>query len=43
MRLEFIDILNNMRFGKVTPHAEQRLRQLSRKISYADGIEPTDL
>lgn len=32
-----------MRFGIVTPIAEKKLLQLSRKVQYIDGIEPTDL
>ena len=40
---EFITILNEMRFGKVSHHAERILCQLSRKLWYDDGLEPTDL
>lgn len=40
---EFIDMLNSMRRGIVTSEIAERMSQLSRDITYDDGIEPTDL
>lgn len=39
----FVDMLNEMRFGRLTPESIQRFRQLQRPIHYDDGIEPTEL
>jgi hypothetical protein len=36
-------MLNEMRFGKMKPSTIQAFKSLSRKVSYADGIEPTEL
>ena len=41
--LEFVDILNGMRFGQLTSQAAQKFMQLSRPVSYDDGIEPTEM
>ena len=41
--LEFIDMLNAMRFGKLTPETIQAFARLNRRVKYDDGIEPTDL
>ena len=41
---EFIDMLNEMRFGVLSTKSTARFQQLSRKPTYpADGIEPTEL
>lgn len=40
---ELIDMLNAIRFGEVTPQLTQTIRQLSRTITYSDGIAPTEL
>lgn len=40
---EFVDMLNLMRRGIVTPEMTERMNQLSRDVLYPDGIEPTDL
>lgn len=40
---EFVDMLNSMRRGIVTPEIAERMNELSRDIVYPDGIEPTDL
>ncbi|TPX59716.1 hypothetical protein PhCBS80983_g02276 [Powellomyces hirtus] len=39
----FIDLLNEMRVGIVSPESEQLLTSLSRDLHYSDGIEPTQL
>ncbi|KAH9165820.1 hypothetical protein EDB89DRAFT_1911107 [Lactarius sanguifluus] len=39
----FADILNDMRWGKMNKESISKLRQLSRKLVYEDGIEPTEL
>lgn len=39
----FVDMLNEMRFGKLSPDSIQRFKKLSRPIIYDDGIEPTEL
>ena len=39
----FVRILSNMRRGHVTPEDVERLKALSRKIIYPDGIEPSEL
>lgn len=41
--LEFIDMLNAMRFGNLTDDACERFYALSREVTYSDGIEPTEL
>ena len=40
---EFIDMLNSIRRGIVTPEIAARMNQLSRDVVYPDGIEPADL
>lgn len=40
---EFVNMLNSMRRGIVTPEITERMNQLSREVVYHDGIEPTDL
>lgn len=39
----FVDMLNEMRFGKMTPQSIGRFANLRRAIEYTDGIEPTQL
>ncbi|KAH6916795.1 hypothetical protein BKA70DRAFT_1091185, partial [Coprinopsis sp. MPI-PUGE-AT-0042] len=39
----FVDMLNEMRFGKMQPSTIQAFKSLSRKVTYSDGIEPTEL
>ncbi|EPT04425.1 hypothetical protein FOMPIDRAFT_1093749, partial [Fomitopsis schrenkii] len=39
----FVDMLNSMRFGHLTPETVTTFMQLSRKVTYDDGIDPTDL
>lgn len=41
--IEFIDMLNSVRFGRVTPQITADFMKLSRRVIYSDGIEPTDL
>lgn len=41
--LEFVDILNSIRFGRLSREAVFQIRALSREVVYGDGIEPTDL
>lgn len=43
MRIEFVDMLNAMRYGNLTPEASARFYALSREVTYDDGIEPTEL
>ncbi|RLV90878.1 ATP-dependent DNA helicase PIF1 [Spathaspora sp. JA1] len=40
---ELIDMLNALRFGKLQPETIQKFMRLSRRVSYQDGIEPTEL
>lgn len=40
---EFVDMLNSMRRGIITPEITERMNRLSRDVVYPDGIEPTDL
>jgi len=39
----FVDMLNEMRFGKMTKASIDRFAGLRREIVYTDGIEPTEL
>ncbi|TFY70117.1 hypothetical protein EVJ58_g60 [Rhodofomes roseus] len=39
----FVDMLNSMRFGHLTPETIVEFKKLSRKVTYDDGIDPTDL
>lgn len=39
----FIDMLNEMRFGKLSPQSIAAFKALSRPIHYDDGIDPTEL
>lgn len=36
-------MLNEMRFGALSEDSIKRFKELSRKIDWGDGIEPTDL
>ncbi|KAG8984659.1 hypothetical protein FRB94_010972 [Tulasnella sp. JGI-2019a] len=40
---DFVDMLNEMRFGGLTDKSIKRFKALSRPIRYDDGIEPTEL
>jgi ATP-dependent DNA helicase PIF1 len=39
----FVDMLNDMRWGKISKHFIPKFHQLSREIPYEDGIGPTEL
>ncbi|MBW0483498.1 hypothetical protein O181_023213 [Austropuccinia psidii MF-1] len=39
----FIDMLSEMRMGQLSAKSIERFRQLSREITYEDGIAPTEL
>lgn len=39
----FVDMLNDMRFGRVNAKTTEAFKALSRKVTYTDGIEPTEL
>ena len=41
--LEFIDMLNEMRFGALSADSIVKFRKLKREPHYDDGIEPTEL
>ncbi|KAF8058242.1 DNA repair and recombination protein pif1 [Lyophyllum atratum] len=43
LSLTFVDMLNAMRFGQMDAKAVMAFSALSRKVEYADGIEPTEL
>ncbi|KAG2070723.1 hypothetical protein BDR04DRAFT_967682, partial [Suillus decipiens] len=43
MKLEFVDMLNAMRFGKLDKASAQAFLNLSRPVEYEDGIGPTQL
>lgn len=36
-------MLNEMRFGMLSPETIQTFRSLDRPVEYSDGIEPNDL
>lgn len=36
-------MLNAMRYGEMSPETAQEFRGLSRKVTYTDGIEPTEM
>jgi ATP-dependent DNA helicase PIF1 len=40
---EFIDMLNEMRFGRLSDASIGKFRKLKRQPQYNDGIEPTEL
>ena len=39
----FVDMLNEMRFGRLTPESIRTFESLSRPLKMDDGIEPTEL
>lgn len=39
----FVDMLNNMRLGKLDDHAIRAFQRLSRPLHYEDGIGPTQM
>lgn len=41
--LAFVDLLNEMRFGKLSEQNKSRLIALSRQVAYRDSVEPTEL
>ncbi|KAG2345306.1 hypothetical protein BDR05DRAFT_880717 [Suillus weaverae] len=43
MNLEFVNMLNAMRFGKLDKASIQAFQSLSRPVEYEDGIGPTQL
>ena len=42
-KIEFVDMLNEMRFGRLTPSSIAKFRSLSRAIEYDDGLDATEL
>ncbi|KAL0953746.1 hypothetical protein HGRIS_014925 [Hohenbuehelia grisea] len=40
---EFVDMLNEMRFGRLTERSIAKFRSLSRPVVYEDGLLPTEL
>jgi hypothetical protein len=40
---EFVDMLNEMRFGKLSAKSIAKFKSLSRPIEYEDGLEATEL
>ena len=40
---EFVDMLNEMRYGELSDRSIKRFESLSRDILYEDGIQPTEL
>lgn len=43
VKLEFIDMLNEMRFGRLSSKSIVKFRKLAREIEYEDGIAATEL
>ena len=41
--LEFVDMLNEMRFGRLSQKSIARFKSLSRPIQYDDGLAATEL
>ena len=41
--LAFVELLNDMRFGKLSEQSKSRLMVLSRQVKYTDSVEPTEL
>jgi hypothetical protein len=39
----FVELLNEMRFGKLSKQNKSRLTALSREVRYTDSVEPTEL
>lgn len=40
---ELIDMLNSLRYGNISDEMAHKFRSLSRRVTYQDGIEPTEL
>lgn len=40
---EFVDMLNEMRFGRLSPKSIMKFKGLSREIIYEDGLGATEL
>jgi ATP-dependent DNA helicase PIF1 len=40
---EFVNMLNEMRFGRLTPKSINKFKSLSREVVYDDGIGATEL
>lgn len=40
---EFVKMLNEMRFGKLTALSIEKFKSLSRPLQFDDGIVPTEL
>ena len=40
---EFVDMLNEMRFGRLSEQSIKKFYSLSRPIEYEDGLGPTEL
>lgn len=40
---EFVEMLNEMRFGKLTQASIEKFKSLSRPLKFDDGIVPTEL
>jgi ATP-dependent DNA helicase PIF1 len=40
---EFVDMLNEMRFGKLTTRSITKWKSLSREVKYDDGLNATEL
>ena len=41
--LAFVELLNEMRFGRLSQQNKSRLTALSREVKYTDSVEPTEL
>lgn len=39
----FIDMLNEMRYGRLSKEAIERFKSLNRAVHYEDGLAPTQL
>ena len=42
-RSAFVELLNEMRFGRLSEQNRSRLLLLSREVKYSDSVEPTEL
>ena len=40
---EFVDMLNEMRFGRLSDQSVQKFMRLSRPLQYDDGVSATEL
>ena len=40
---EFVNMLNEMRFGKLTTGSVAKFKSLSRPLEYSDGVAATEL